>query len=536
MTASVLIMTVLCVGAFALAIAVARMSQFHGKPFLVTAQIAGCGWVFTTVAELVAQSPDQRIFWSSVSWLAIVVTPTAWSLFIHRYINNIRGRTRWYEVALLTLSPALIVSFVTTSHLHQSFYGPATGQVAAVSDGPLRSDYGWLFYGAVGYLYLFMAYSTGVMTRGALFAAKLHRTRFRAMLALTMLPVMTNICYVVFGVTIAGVDGTPFAFLLATAAFSWLLLSDQFFSLLPIGNRVLMEKLQEPVLFVGAGGQIVSANPAADKLRLLNDAGEGNWHPDLLAQLPNMQQMQETAKVVPIGAHHYEVQVAVLEAPFSASGEPAGWMLLLKDVTALKLQALNLEYALRHSERRRNAASTLLDELRSQATTDTLTGLSNRRALDNWLTNFTQDPNTRDQNLLLAVLDIDHFKKINDQYGHSTGDAVLRRFAEAAVRHFRSSDLIFRTGGEEFLLMLPGMSEIELNVRLDLIRHELSTNKPVRIKFSAGVAMWTGQREGFDEAYDLADKRLYVAKTSGRDRTIGTKTAILTLVPASKSA
>ena len=536
MTGAVLIMSMLCVVSFVLAVALARKSQFHGKPFLIIAQLAVCAWVFTTIAELVVQTPDQKIFWSSVSWLAIVITPTAWTLFIHRYINNIRGKLRRHEVALLTLSPLLILSFVVTNPWHQSFYGPATGPVSTAPGAPLQYDHGLLFYAAAAYLYVFMAYSAAVMTRGALFAAKLHRTRFRAMLALTILPVIMNTSYILFGVTIAGVDGTPFSFLFATAAFSWLLLSDQFFSLLPIGNRVLMEKLQEPVLFVGACGSIVSANPAADKLRVSKGLDESSWHPDLLVQLPNMQGMLDTPTVVSIGAHHYEVQVALLEAPFSASGEPAGWMLLLKDVTALKVQALNLEFALRHSEIRINAAAILLEELRSQATTDALTGLSNRRALDNWLTNITDNTNMRDQDLLLAVLDIDHFKNINDQHGHSVGDAVLRNFADAVVRHFRRSDLIFRTGGEEFLLLLPRMTEIELNVRLDLIRHELSAQKPIKIKFSAGVAAWTGQRQDFDAACELADKRLYVAKTRGRDRTIGTKTAILTLVPVSKSA
>lgn len=536
MTMTILILAVFCVASVALAIVVGRMSEFHGKPFLILTQVGGTAWVLAVIAGMVAQTPELRTLWSNLSWLAIVVTPTAWSLFIYRYINNIRGEIRWPEGVALTLVPIVVLSAAATHPLHLSFAGPAV----EVSGAPLLprdvQDMGWLFVLCVGYLYGVMACSTAIMTQGALFATRLHRTRFRAMLALTLLPVITHISYVVFGVRVFGLDATPLAFLLASAAFSWLLLSDQMFSLLPIGNRVLMERLQEPVLFVSAGGQIVNANPAADKLRLIGESGESQWHPELLAQLPKIQNMGDATKVLPIASHHYEAQVAVLEAPFSTSGEPAGWMILLKDVTALKLQALHLEYALRHSERRRSAAATLLDELRTQATTDTLTGLSNRRALENWLASFRRDANAREQEILLAVLDIDHFKMINDQHGHSAGDAVLRRFAEAAMRHFRSSDLIFRTGGEEFLVMLPGMSEIELNVRLDLIRHELGNSTPIAIKFSAGVSAWNGEQDAFDEAYDVADKRLYIAKTRGRDRTIGTKTAILSLVPSTKSA
>lgn len=525
------LMLALLIAAVVLTIVVGRLAHFHGKPFLIIAQAATVFWLFTTVAELATPDPACKIGWSSLSWVAIVLTPTAWGLFIHRYVNSIRARVSRSELLLLTVAPLVIMTVIATNPWHHLFYGLATGPISSAPGAPIKYDHGPLFFVAAAYLYLFMSYAVIVVTRGALFAPRLHRVRFWAMFAVTCLPILMNVAYLVFDATVAGVDGTPFSFLSVTVAFSWLILSDQFFSIVPVGNRVLMQKLTEPVLFLSETGAVVSSNPAAERLRVTDASGKKAWHPDLAALFPTLADIPpDCAEQVQIDGRHYEVRTAGLEAPFSASGEVAGWLLMLKDVTAIKMQALDLEYALNVSRRRMKAVAKLHAELRNQATSDALTGLANRRELDHRVANAASDPQLRGKDLLLAVIDIDHFKSINDRHGHKTGDQVLRKFAEVAQRNFRRCDLIFRVGGEEFLLILPGMPETELAERLDLMRAELRACQPVGATFSAGIATWTGDRTEFEAAYELADKRLYVAKQTGRDRTIGTKSAIISLV------
>src|SRR5690606_41109796 len=125
----------------------------------------------------------------------------------------------------------------------------------------------------------------------------------------------------------------------------------------------------------------------------------------------------------------------------------------------------------------------------------------------------------------IAILDIDHFKLINDRHGHGVGDEVLRNFSQAVHHELRDSDVIARWGGEEFLLMLTecwvGHAESMVErVRCELDRMQLSQQQPgLRATFSAGLA-----EQRFDESIEAtierADQALYRAKHGGRNRTV----------------
>lgn len=168
-------------------------------------------------------------------------------------------------------------------------------------------------------------------------------------------------------------------------------------------------------------------------------------------------------------------------------------------------------------------------EAETEAATDRLTGLSNRRYLDDVAAVDFGDSIARNRRFSLALMDIDHFKLLNDSHGHQAGDEVLRKVARLLKQELREGDSIVRYGGEEFLILMPGASmdgalrAIE-NTRAKLERcgiYITMAAEPLLVTASFGVASSPDDNGDFYSLIAIADARLYTAKSAGRNRVIG---------------
>lgn len=165
--------------------------------------------------------------------------------------------------------------------------------------------------------------------------------------------------------------------------------------------------------------------------------------------------------------------------------------------------------------------------LRSQsfeqaALTDALTGMQNRRYFDDALREYLEEFRRIERPIGLMILDLDHFKMVNDTYGHDTGDDVLRAVAKCLKEMTRYHDIVARLGGEEFAIVAPNM-DMDMLARLaERIRKAISimpiTSGNVRLKVttSVGLAIWD-RRESVEQFYKRADAQLYEAKRKGRN-------------------
>ena len=148
---------------------------------------------------------------------------------------------------------------------------------------------------------------------------------------------------------------------------------------------------------------------------------------------------------------------------------------------------------------------------------DALTGLSNRRAILTQLGGMVSGARRHGHPLSIAVLDLDHFKAINDTHGHKTGDDVLVAAVHAMGTHMRAEDQLGRLGGEEFLVLLPDTDGDAATHMAERVRAEVaSAPSPVPVTVSIGLATWAG--ETAEEFLQRADEALYAAKEAGRDR------------------
>lgn len=199
---------------------------------------------------------------------------------------------------------------------------------------------------------------------------------------------------------------------------------------------------------------------------------------------------------------------------------------LIRQNETMRAETSTMATRLNDTQDRLTIIQNELSELRVREMQDALTGVFNRRYLDKRLKIELAAARETDKPLSLVIADIDHFKGINDTYGHTAGDGVLKHFAKLLRSNMKGKDMVARYGGEEFCIILP-QTALDNAVRVsEQIRQELedstlvlakSKKKLQRITASFGVAL-SSPDDTETSLFERADKRLYEAKNSGRNR------------------
>jgi diguanylate cyclase (GGDEF)-like protein len=203
--------------------------------------------------------------------------------------------------------------------------------------------------------------------------------------------------------------------------------------------------------------------------------------------------------------------VTLLALP-AADAYPGRWLDVMVSVCGVAIVVLVLE--------RRNEV--LMERLAGEARTDPLTGLLNRRGFDEHATRELAHAGRDQRSIALASFDIDHFKLINDHFGHVTGDRVLVHLARILASQSRAIDVAARLGGEEFAVLMPGSDQAGAHAFAERVREALAAgggDDLPEVRVSAGI---TATREPVEVPVLLerADRALYAAKRGGRDRTV----------------
>ncbi len=190
---------------------------------------------------------------------------------------------------------------------------------------------------------------------------------------------------------------------------------------------------------------------------------------------------------------------------------------------ALHSEMLEINASLQHEIERRESLEV---ELQKQATTDALTGLFNRRQYELLFHRERERSRRLGTRLSLCVLDLDHFKQINDTHGHDVGDQVLRHVAALCTQKLRQTDIVGRFGGEEFILLLPE-TDLERAERLvNRLRQCLeqapvqAEGETIRVTATFGLTEVQAQDANIEEAVKRADRALYKGKQGGRNRVV----------------
>jgi diguanylate cyclase (GGDEF)-like protein/PAS domain S-box-containing protein len=273
--------------------------------------------------------------------------------------------------------------------------------------------------------------------------------------------------------------------------------------------RLLLENSTDILLHLKPDGSIIYASPSIAKLagydpqwlmdRNALDLVEAEWqeqvkqdHASVLAAKGATVRFEYMARAREGDLRWFETQS---RAVCNEAGQLESVVSVIRDIDARKHQEMDLVL---------------------EATRDALTGLPNRRAFSAAFNQSSEGTRS------IALIDIDHFKRINDQYGHAAGDCALQTFAEIARRAVRRDDHLARVGGEEFAILFQGLSACDAQEICERVRAEISAStthyagSAIRFTISVGVADVIGR--DMDATLASADRALYQAKRGGRDR------------------
>jgi diguanylate cyclase (GGDEF)-like protein len=296
-------------------------------------------------------------------------------------------------------------------------------------------------------------------------------------------------------------------------------------------NQVLKATAAE--LLPGFGGALYVFNNSRDRLVLSTSwgrEGQAAQHesipPDECWALKRGKPHLNRAESSKLCCEHHHGEGTVLEIPMIARGEIMGLFQLFaegEDAEARLEGVTGLASAIADGMSLALANMGLREKLRNQALRDPLTGLYNRRYMEDCLQRFVRLADRENREVSVLMVDLDHFKKLNDEHGHAFGDAVLRDTAMAIVGGLRETDIVCRFGGEELVVILPDCNLDRAETKAEALRlrvEALSQTHGAAISASFGVAAVPYTSTGVTDLLAAADAALYKAKQNGRNQTM----------------
>jgi len=201
-------------------------------------------------------------------------------------------------------------------------------------------------------------------------------------------------------------------------------------------------------------------------------------------------------------------------------------LLLMQDISEQENLIVSLRKQTDELQQRLATIEQLKNRIREQSIRDPLTNLYNRRFLNEFMERELALARRNQKPLAVVMLDLDHFKQLNDQFGHQTGDMVIEMVAKHLLRQSRRTDVLFRYGGEEFLVILPNTNAVQAqhlaeNWRVHVEQAQVfAKHQAINITLSAGVSVYPEHGTTTFNLIQAADEALYQAKAAGRNQVV----------------
>lgn len=453
--------------------------------------------------ELASGSLEQMKLMLRLQYLGIPFLSLFWLGMAWAYLHP-TGLPR--RNMLLLSIPCLLVLFAfQTNDLHHLFYTDlAFARIDGVSIA--QSPKGPLYWAHIAYLNLCIAVGILLFFRAWRQTMRVYRSQAICVLLGSFFPWIFHLIYLC-GLSPHGMDLGPFGLAASGVLFAIASFQHGIFDVLPVARDLVFDGISEGVIVIDRQGRIADFNRAASRhVQGLDQAFIGKPLTELCAGRAIVAAIGSGE--VPGGAEgllQCEVELAidgatrVFEVRVSAMRDRAGLelcrALVLLDVTEKK---------------------GLLQQLAQQAQTDPLTGLLNRGQWQREAERLIHVAQRSAVPLSVAIIDVDHFKDINDSQGHQAGDKALIAISTLFRAGLRASDLVGRMGGDEFMILLMGSSAADAALRLEALKAQ-SLSK-LGITLSIGVSELSPQCAGLEALLVRADQCLYRAKAEGRNR------------------
>lgn len=473
-----------------------------GGAHLVALLVVSSFWSVCAALEAAAVPPAAKIFWSQASYLGILSVPPLLLCFSLRFAGMGHLLTTGRRIAGSAIS-AFLFGLVVTNGWHGLIW---SGFRHSRIENMIVYERGSAFWIVVGWSYSMLLVASLLFVSTVTRVRGPQRRQAAVVLLATVVSWSGSAMYVLRIGPLRDIDLTPTAITIAAVLLAVAVQRLHLTEVMPVALERVFESLEDGILVLDINDRVLDSNQAARSLlglarRPIVAMALDDLVPELADVLPGEGRI-EFDRESP--SRVLDVRVMPLEG---ISEQRLGRVVVFRDVT----------------ERRRmeDELARQRQELELMALTDPLTRLFNRRHADHVLDNEIARSRRYQLPFSLAILDIDHFKRVNDRRGHDVGDQVLRQIADLLRNGIRQSDTACRLGGEEFLVMFPhtpidGARGVVERLR-SLIENTPFSGMSEPVTVSAGVAAWQ-QNEASLDLLRRADAAMYVAKRAGRNR------------------
>jgi diguanylate cyclase (GGDEF)-like protein/PAS domain S-box-containing protein len=366
-----------------------------------------------------------------------------------------------------------------------------------------------------------------VLINGMLHSSRLLKHQYRIVLFAALAPWWTSMYYE-YSMKASQLDFAPLTFGLSGLLFAYSVFRNRFLEVIPIARSQIIESMGDGILVLNLHNRVVDFNPAMQAFLSRKPSGLlGKPAEELLKEW-----MDKAGAV--LGGQKTNAELRISRSPlryvdlritplYDSQQRLNGRLMVFHDVTAHKSVEKELRYANERLQSQLIEIGTLQSKLRSQAIHDPLTDLFNRRYLDETLDRELARASREKYPLCVVMMDIDHFKLMNDTHGHEAGDLVLKALAKTLTSRNRRGDFACRFGGEEFVVVMPNITIDTAFRRAEELRKALNSlsvpfeNYRLTITISMGIACYPANGEDRDSLLRAADRAMYAAKKAGMD-------------------
>jgi diguanylate cyclase (GGDEF)-like protein/PAS domain S-box-containing protein len=459
-------------------------------------------------------------------FIGVACVPTLFLVFALAFTRNESWLTP-RKLLILSILPAIALVLQQTNSYHHLFY-QSLNLLQEDGYASLEIIRGPWYFVNIAYSYTVIAIGIILMSQAALRSGPLYRYQYRLVLIASLLPWGANIFKELNFDFQSNVDFAPLTFGVSGFIFAFAVLRQHFMDLIPVARSYLIETMRDGVLVLDAGHRIVDINPAMEKL--MNGSASfyiGKHAFDVLKPWIEktdlfLEEMETSAEMsFPLDPSRYlDLRVTPL---FDRNQILSGRLLVFRDITERKQVEKRLRYVNDRLQGQLIEIGLLQSKLREQAIRDPLTNLFNRRYLEETLDRELSRANRENYPVCVIMIDLDHFKRVNDTYGHEAGDLVLQAIANTLSEHSRRGDFACRYGGEEFVVAMPNMSLAAACERAEKLRQSLTMLRVpyedyrISVTISMGIACYPENGPTREATLRAADQAMYAAKQAGRD-------------------
>lgn len=464
-------------------------------------------WTFCYALELSSPTLEGKILWAKMKYLGSTTGPVLWFVFSLYYTNH-RHWLTWPVKALLAFFIFGTIGVVFTNELHAWYWT----RIFLLPGFPeTQSEHGFFFWVYAVGAYLLILASVIIYFRYYQTVPVYFRRQSVLLVIGTFLPLGIRMLEDFGGWDpFPKVDNIIFFLLISAILYAIALFRLGALEIVPIAHNLIVRNINSGILVLDVLGRVIEINPFARKLiGAKSEQAIGKFFDDVLSDWPSIgysrhnseQHEQEISLPREKDMLHFLAQLSPIR---NEQNRLMGHVLVLVDITDRKKAEVELERLAR---------------------TDVLTGVTNRRHFFELAEMQFARAQRYHESLSVMMLDVDHFKQVNDRYGHLAGDLVLQMIARECQNHLRSSDIFARYGGEEFICLLAEQDQEGALETAERIRHMIGQvavpydAQSIGVTASIGLAaLPTVTNLTLERLIDQADQALYQSKTNGRNR------------------